>query len=179
MSWTSPMTATTGNVLTAAQFNTNWRDNMLVSEAAVATGAGNLLVCTASAHTPVERTPQVEFQGGADSTTNTSFTTLADSPSIAITTGTKALVSIGAGVSNDTAAFGCRVGLDVSGATTIGATDSTSYYADSGLAGDGHQGTWVTIINLNAGFHLFDHRYRAVFGGTATFNRRLLVVIPF
>lgn len=178
MAWSSPMTATTGNVLTASQFNQYWRDNLLVSEAASATGSGNLLVSSA-AHAIVERVPAVDFTGGAESTTSTTFTTFTTSTSVAIETGTKVLLSIGAGVSNNTAAYGCRVGVDTSGDTTLAASDTYSFYADSGNAGDGFQGTYVFIYSVNAGFNLFDLRYRAVFGGTATFNRRLIAAVPF
>ena len=40
MAWSSPFTAVTGNVFTAAQWNQYARDNLLVSEAAVAMTAG-------------------------------------------------------------------------------------------------------------------------------------------
>jgi hypothetical protein len=172
------MAATTGNVLTAAQFNQYWRDNLLVSEAAVATNAGNLLVAD-GAHSIVERIPTVGFTSGTDTTTSTTFTTLFNDTSVVATTGANVLVSIGGAIDNDTAHFGGRIGLDISGATTRSASDAVSYYSDISNPGYVAQGTWTTIVSLTAGLNLFDLRYRAVFGGTAAFSHRLVAVVPF
>lgn len=181
MAWTSPMTAVTGNVFTAAQFNQHVRDNLLMTEAAVADAPASLLVTT-GANTVDYRTPTVEYIGSFETTTNTSYTNLGTTgPTITETTGTKALVSFGAHIANNTAGLGSRVSYEISGASTQAAGDSNSYYAESGNAGDGFQGTWTTITqSLNAGSNVFQVKYRTTAGGgTSTFGRRLLVVVSF
>ncbi|MEO5875530.1 MAG: hypothetical protein ABIS86_17070 [Streptosporangiaceae bacterium] len=180
MAWTSPMTAVTGNVHTAAQFNTGWRDNMLVSEAAVATTAGRFLV-TDAARSIIERTPLVAFTAGGDSTNSATYTTLAVDTSVAANIGQYVLISFGGQVSTDTAGLGARISVDISGSTNQVAVDTNSFYAESGNANDAHQGTWTTIItSLNPGLMLFSLRYRTTAGGgTSSFNRRLLTVTSF
>lgn len=180
MAWTSPMTAVTGNVLTAAQFNTYWRDNLTVSEGGIASTVGCLLVASGS-NAFSQRIPTVDFSGAFDSTTSTTYTTLTDDPAVGVSTGQWALVSIGAQVKNDTAGLGSRVSFAVSGATTVAAADANSYYAESGNASDSYQGTWTTVYYpLTAGANLFALNYRTTAGGgTSTFGHRLVAVLPF
>jgi hypothetical protein len=179
MAWSAPMTAVTGNVHTAAQFNQYWRDNLLASEVAVASTAGRLLVASA-ANTLVERTPTVGFEGSFTQITNTVYATIG-SLSVVATTGQWALVSIGAAMSNDTAGLGTRVSYDISGATTVAASDTYSVYSESGQAGDGFQASWVTIhYPLTPGLQLFSLSARTTAGGgTSTIGHKLLAVVPF
>ena len=48
MAWSAPMTAVSGSVLTAAQFNTYVRDNLNETAPAKATAAGQIFVSTAA-----------------------------------------------------------------------------------------------------------------------------------
>lgn len=174
------MTAVTGNVFTAAQFNQYVRDNLNVTEAAVASTAGNLLATTA-ANVLIERSPQVGYTGTFEATTNTSFVDLATTgPAVTVTSGTKCLVFLGAQVSNSNAGLGSRVSAAVSGATTAAAADANSYYAESGNVNDGFQGTWCAIFTVTAGSNTFTLKYRTTAGGgTSTFGHRLIAVTPF
>lgn len=175
------MTATDGNIFTAAQFNQYIRDNLLVTEGNIAATPGSLLVATAT-NVLASRTPDVAYLGTFESTTSTTYVDLGTvGPSVTVTTGTKALIMIGAQVANNTAGLGSRVGVDTSGATTTAASDSNSYYAESGNIGDGFQGTWVTINNsLTGGNNTFKLQYRTTAGGgTSTFGHRLVAIVPF
>lgn len=181
MAWSAPMTATTGNVFTAAQFNQYIRDNLLVTEGNIAAAPGSLLVATAT-NVVNYRTPDVAYLGTFESTTSTTYTDLGTvGPTITVTTGTKALLMIGAQVANTNAGLGSRVGVDISGATTTAAADANSYYAESGNNGDGFQGCWVTINNsLTGGSNTFKTQYRTTAGGgTSTFGHRLVAAVPF
>jgi hypothetical protein len=175
------MTAVTGNVFTAALYNTHVRDNLLVTEAAIATEPMGLLVATGS-HTLAYRIPTVEYTGTYDTTVGTSYGNLNPTgPSVTVDHGIRAIISFGANVANDTAGLGSRMSVDVSGANTIAASDTNSYYAESGNANDGYQGTWTYINDsLTAGQSVFTAKYRTTAGGgTSTFGHRLMVVIPF
>jgi len=102
-------------------------------------------------------------------------------PAVTVTTGTKAMVTVGAGASNNTLGLASRVAAAVSGATTIAAADGDSYLEESGNVDDQHQGTWTYITTaLNAGSNTFTVKYRtSAGGGTSTFSRRLVTVVPF
>ncbi len=181
MAWTAPMTAVTGNVFTAALFNTHVRDNLLVTEAALATEPMGLLVATGS-HSVAFRIPLVEYIGDYDTTVGTSYGDLTPfGPSVYADHGTKVLISFGCDCANDTAGLGSRMSYDVSGANTIAASDTNSFYAESGNANDRYQGTW-TFINdsMTAGADVFTAKYRTTAGGgTSSFGHRLMTVISF
>lgn len=175
------MTAVTGNVFTAAQWNSNVRDNINETEAAKASGSANLIVSTA-ANALASRTPQVDFEGRFEDTATTTYTDLGTSgPVVTTTSGTKALIMLGAYVRNTNAGLGSRVAVTISGATSSSASDTNSYYAESGNANDGFQGTWVYInSSLTAGSNTFTLKYRTTAGGgTSTFGHRLIAVTPF
>lgn len=181
MAWTAPMTAVTGDVFTAALFNTHVRDNLLVTEAAVATEPMGLLVATGS-KSVTYRVPLVEYIGAYEDTIGTSYADLTTfGPSVYIEHGTKAIISFGCDAANDTFGLGSRMSYAVSGANTIAASDTNSYYAEAGNNADRFQGTW-TFINdsLTAGASLFTAKYRTTGGGgTSSFGHRLMVVISF
>lgn len=175
------MTAVTGNVFTAAQFNQNVRDNLNTTAPAVATGAGNLIVTTA-ANIVVERAPVVSFVGPTESTASTTYVDLPTfGPQTGATTGTRALIMLGANLSNSVGGLSSRMAVEVSVGTSIAANDTNSMLIESGNADDAFQWTWVFILTgLNAGFNYFVAKYRtSAGGGVSTFDSRLLCVIPF
>lgn len=181
MAWTAPMTAVTGNVFTAAQFNQHVRDNLNTTAPAQATTAGRILVAT-GANTVTERNPSVGYLEDEESTATTTYVDLATvGPAVTVTTGTKAMITTGAGCSNNTLGLASRVAVAVSGATTIAAADADSYLEESGNVSDQFQGTWTYITTaLNAGSNTFTNKYRtSAGGGTSTFSRRLVTVVPF
>lgn len=179
MVWTAPLTAVTGNVFTAAQFNQHVRDNLNTTAPAVATGKANLIV-TLGANIVGERSPGIGVVGTSQTTTTTTFTDLGTvGPSVTVTSGTKALVTVGAAMSNGTAGLGARTSAAVSGSTTTAASDGQSFYMESPIAGDTFKGTWTSLLTLTAGSNTFTQKYRAVGGGTATIAERILWVLPF
>lgn len=181
MAWTAPMTAVTGVVFTASQFNQHVRDNLNTTAPAVATTAGRILVTT-GANAVIERQGDVGYDGTNDTTATTTFTDLSNiGPAVTVTTGTKALYSVGVQASNNTAGLASRAGVAFSGATSSAATDSNSFCMESGNANDACQGSWVTITtSLNAGSNTFTMKYRtSAGGGVSTFDHRLIAVVPF
>jgi hypothetical protein len=175
------MTAVTGNVFTAAQFNTNVRDNLNTTAPAIAATAGNLIVTTA-ANVVVERVPVVSFVGPTESTASTTYGDLTTfGPQTGATTGTRALIMLGANLSNNTGGLSSRMSVEVSVGTTVAASDANSVLIESGNNDDAFQWTWVFILTgLNSGFNFFVAKYRtSAGGGVSTFDSRLLCVIPF
>lgn len=180
MAWTAPMTATTGVVFTAAQFNTHIRDNLLMTAPAVATGAGRIIATTGS-KSVTERDPTVGYIGDDEDTASTSYGNLATvGPTVTVTTGPKVFVILGSYQSNTNAGLGSRMSVAVSGATTTAATDSDSFYSESGNADDGFKGSYSTILTTTSGVNVFTAKYRTTAGGgTSTFSTRVVAVIPF
>lgn len=181
MVWTAPMTAVTGVVFTAVQFNLHVRDNLNTTAPAMAATAGNLIVTTAS-KVVAERAPNVGYSGEAESTATTTYVDLATiGPVITVSTGTRALIMVGCEASNNTAGLASRMSFAVSGATTVAADDANSFLIESGNINDEYQGTWVFILTgLNSGSNVFTAKYRtSAGGGVSSFDHRLLAVIPF
>jgi hypothetical protein len=174
------MTAVANTAFTAAQFNVYIRDNLNATAPAVASSAGNLIVTTGF-NAVTERVPTVAFVGTSESTTSTTFVDLTTvGPTVTVTTGIRALVTIGTSVSNVTAGQGGRAAVDLSGATTSAASDTNSFLAESGNASDAFQGSWTTIYNpVNVGSNVFRAKYRSVGGASASFSQRLVAVVPF
>lgn len=180
MAWTAPTTAIAGAVFTAAIFNASVRDNLNVTAVGIASAAGRLIVTTA-AKVVAERNPDTDTVGTSESTTSLSYVNLATTgPTVTITTGTRALVILGCSSSNSTVGNGARMGIDLSGATTLAVGDSNSFMSSSGNANDAYQGSWVTIFNpINAGSNVFQAKYRASTAGSASFSNRVVSIMPF
>lgn len=158
MSWTAPRTFVTGEVETAAIFNTHLRDNMIALQPVAASIA--TLQTTAS----------------------TTYTDLATTgPAVTLTTGTSALVTITAYMSTNTAGDGAAAATAVSGATTSAAADVTSMTVGNFSAGQAYQYSATNLITgLTAGSNTFTMKYKAITGGTASFqNRQIVVESPF
>lgn len=182
MAWSAPFTAVTGNVFTAAQWNQYARDNLLISEAAVALTAGGL-ICTTAANALIQRTPNVLMFPRYSTTTTTTYVDLPDAtgPAIDVDNGTACLISVGGLMYNSNAGLGTRMTFALSGSNTLSATDDNSFYAESGTAGDTFHGTWTGVrTGMTAGTTTFTVKYRTTAGGgTSTFAHRLIAVVPF
>ena len=199
MAWSAPKTFTAGAVLTAAELNQHLRDNMLETGAASVTTAGDLAYADAAnslgsrlgigsvgsllvsdGSAPLWRTPTQAKTNVAESTASTSYVDLATvGPQVSVTTGTAALVLITCAMSNDTAGNSAFMAVDVSGASTVAATDNDALQHLSATAAASMRATrasWLT--GLTAGVNVFTGKYKAD-GSTANFNFRQLVVIPF
>lgn len=180
MAWTSPMTATSGAVLTAAQWNANVRDNLNETAVAKATTAGGLFVAT-GANALAER-----FMGGntvltSQSTTSTSYTDLATAgPSATVTTGTTATVLWFVKMDNTTNGSVSKCSVAVSGATTTAASDNYAAWCEH----DSSNLDSLTFMGMNrftaltAGSNTFTMKY-AVGANTGNFSNRQILVFPF
>lgn len=118
-----------------------------------------------------------------ETTTTTTYTDLTTSgPAVTVTTGTTALVSVSAQMATGTAGDGAAMSFAVSGATVVAASDNFGAV----ISGSGSVANLTVqcsngmyyITGLTAGSNTFTAKYRAVTGGTATFLRRNIAVIP-
>jgi hypothetical protein len=177
------MTAVANAIFTAAQFNTYVRDNLLETSPAKATTAGSIFV-TSGTNSISERIPGTATVATAETTASTTYAALTTAgPAVTVTTGTKALVCLKAGMGNTTSATTGYMGYDISGATTLAAADTRAVGVMTAstvvtLASIGHVGGAILQTGLTAGSNTFTAKYRAV-AGTETFGDRDIVVIPF
>ena len=176
MAWSAPMTAVSGSVFTAAQFNTYVRDNLNETAPAKATAAGQIFVSTA-ASAIAARTVNADFIATQETTTSTSYTDLATSgPSVTATTSASAIVAIycNQSTSGGTAAW---MSYAISGATSAASDDNRAVQLQS-TGGQRCGGTFFHSSILNPGTNTFKAEYRVSTSGTGTFSVRRLMVIP-
>jgi len=111
-----------------------------------------------------------------ENTTSTSYTNLTTSgPAVTITTGTKALVIVGAsaGFNNGANNF---MSFAVSGATTIAAADSFAFCSNT-TGGSGNAiGSHASVQTLTAGSNTFTAKYKVSSGDGYFSNRRIFVM---
>lgn len=180
MAWTAPMTAVANTAFTAAQFNTNVRDNLLETAPAKATAASRLIV-TSGVNSVVERVPAVANVLTAQTTTSTAFTDLATSgPTVSVTTGSRAIWWIqGTGMNTVSVNAAVAASVDISGATTIASSDDRSIIVDGMPVGQAlRNGICHLETGLNAGTNTFKMQYKTWTSGTASWANRSLVVVP-
>jgi hypothetical protein len=174
MSWTAPMTAVAGSVLTAAQWNQSVRDNLLETAPANASTVSGYFVVDAP-NSIVQRLGQTATVTTSETTTSTTYTDLATpGPAVTVTTGTMALVVV-AGTTQNSGAGTTRIAYDISGATSLASADTRGMgnaNTDSVTAG-----TTVLETGLTPGSNTFTAKYR-VSSGTGTFLSRRIVVMP-
>lgn len=178
MTWAAPPTFTDGSVLTGAQLNI-LRDDLNETAPAKATAAGQIFVSTA-ANSIAARTPTSAYSGGSDTTTSTSFVDLVGGagPSVTVTTGAAALVSVGCRLSNNTSTAVSYMGYAVSGATTAAASVDRSFSTTSATSNAAAVGSsFIHETGLTPGSNVFTAKYQ-VSSGTGSFDRRRLLVIP-
>ena len=116
-----------------------------------------------------------------ETTTSTSYTDLATAgPAVTITTGTKALVIVNAGLYNPTSGTTASMSYAVSGATTVGASDTwrllSGAWTGANVVPWIRAGATYLATGLTAGSNTFTAKY-AVSAGTAYFRERTIVVI--
>lgn len=170
---TSPLT-TKGDLYTRtssadARLGVGTNGQTLVADSAEATG---LKWATPSSSVPANETATVATSQSTSSSTYTNLATVG--PSVTLTTGTKALVLISCeidGASN----YKANVSYDVSGATTISASDNeASYFSASGLP----RFAFHSVPTLTAGSNTFTVKYKVESGGGAkNFQRRTIFVM--
>lgn len=172
------MTAVSGSVYTAAQFNTFVRDNLNETAPAKATTPGGYFV-TSTLNEIVERIGNRETIATSETTTSTSFTDLTTTgPTVTVTTSSLALVIFGCEQSNS-GTGSTRTSVDVTGATTVAAADIRSLTLGGVTAGAELQASHAVFYDaLMPGSNTFTMKYR-VSSGTGTFSRRRLIVLPY
>jgi hypothetical protein len=176
MAWTAPMTAVSGSVYTAAQFNQFVRDNLNETAPAKATTAGAHFAVSGT-NEIAERLSASDIVTTSQDTTSTSYTDLSTvGPSVTATTGPRALVIVRGAISNS-GTGSSRMSYEVSGASSVAAADAQCVGV-FGTAGTGVLGGDISLVTgLTAGSNTFTAKYR-VSSGTGTFSTRRIVVFP-
>jgi len=176
MAWSTPLTATATTALTAAQWNASVRDNLLETAVAKATTAGSHFVATGP-NALAERILDDAIVDTSETSTSTSYTNLAtNGPVLTATTGTQALSWLQCSMSNTNAAAGTYASLEISGATTLAASDARGLYLQSPAGYDVRCGV-CTLNATTPGSNTFRMQYK-VASGTGTWLRRRLIVMP-
>ena len=173
------MTAIAGAVFTASQFNQFVRDNLAETAPAKATALGSYFA-VADTNKIVQRTPATSTVNVAESTTSTAFVDLTTAgPQVTVDTGSAALILITAEINNNTASQAGRVGVAISGATTE-TVDGTYVLRQETNGTSEFQRCTVARLHttLTPGTNTFRMVYAAT-GGTASFNFRNLIILPF
>lgn len=172
------MTAISGSVFTAAQFNTFVRDNMLLTPAALATSPGSIFVTDAT-NSIVERIPVVARVDTTETLTITSFGDApTPGPSVTCTTGSHALITISAEMGNSTASAGCLAGVLISGASSEGPSFNQELRQESSGTAEFQRCSTVRLhVSLTAGVNTFKMQYMTL-AGTMQIAYREISVIP-
>lgn len=180
IAYTTPLTAVSNATLTAAQWNASVRDNLLTTAPALATASGQLWVSTA-ANAGAMRVPTGGTVAASETTVSTGYATLATvGPTFAVTTGTSAIISVGAGMAQSTVNGFASSSVAISGATTVAAgTDGVVNFRASTSNAQIQASLVYLKTGLAGGSNTFTQQYTAGGGGgTATFFGRFLVVFP-
>lgn len=183
MAWTAPMTATLNQTFTAAQWNTHVRDNFNMTEAGVATTRGRLFVTT-GANTVAECQTYRGDYASAQSTTSTSYTSLAGAgPAVGTTVvGTTATVFWTVAMGNETASLSNFVSVAVSGASTTAASDEWALSTDGMNVAATSTDNLIRMAGvkrftgLTPGWNIFTMQYR-VTGGVGWFSNRNIIAM--
>lgn len=180
MVWTAPMTAVNGAILTAAQWNTHVRDNLLETAPAKVTAAGQIIVSDAP-NSVIARTPAVAYVTAVESTTSTSYGDLATyGPQVTVTTGTTAMIFVASILSQNTVSSYAIVGYDITGASTISPASDKGLNFRAAASGQQFRATYVDFLtNLTPGVNTFTMKYQVGTSGTAAFGQRVIFVLPF
>lgn len=165
MSWTSPSTVTTGQLMTAAFWNQQVRDNFgALAETAAAGDYANSRTFTNTGFLDLDA-----LTGGAGSLS---------AVSVSLTTGTSAVVAVSGNMANSTAGALTILSYRISGATTQIADNDWALIVESGNAADAYAVSCVSSqLALTPGVNVFELQ-AAVNTGTGTLSRPHLVVTP-
>jgi hypothetical protein len=181
LAWSVPLTAVANSPFTAAQFNASVRDNLLMTAPALATTSGAHFAAT-GANAIAQRISQVDSVATSENTGSSTFVALTTpGGTVTVTSGATCLVAFGSQMFNNTLGAGARMGFEVNGATTLGASDAIATGLQSATASAFMQAYCVTLqTGLTPGSNIFASRYKSPSGvGTATFSVRRMTVVPF
>ena len=114
------------------------------------------------------------------STTYTDLTTVGPAATVTVSSsGLKALVTISAQLSNSNNNRLCLMAFDVTGATTVAASDAQAIlYTTSGGGTAAQMSATYLVTGLTAGSNTFTAKYRAS-ANTCTFTNRNIIVTPY
>lgn len=178
MTWTAPMTAVDGDIFTASQYNTHVRDNLMETERATGTAAGQYFVTTGT-NSISPRIGGSQTVNTESATTNSSFGNLPSAgPAVTLTTGENALCIFkvrGWHNSNDVS---WQVSVEVSGSTTIAADATRAIVTDGRNGGSGNRLSFMgatRFTDLTPGTNTFTLKY---WNTNGSFQSRHLAVIP-
>jgi hypothetical protein len=173
------MTAIAGSVFTAAQFNATIRDNLAETAPAKATSPGSYFAVS-DTNQITQRTPATATLNVSESTTSTSFVDLTTlGPQVTVNTGSSALILITAEINNNTASQAGRIGITISGATSETPDGTTVLRQETNGTSEFNRCTMARLHTaLTPGSNTFRMVYAAT-GGTASFNFRNIIVMPF
>lgn len=174
------MTAVANSAFTAAQFNQYVRDNLNESAPAKATGAGGYIMSN-GVNSVIQRNPGSDTINTSQTSNSTSYVDLASvgPRALAVVSDVRALVFFTAQMNNNTASTETITSVAVDGATTIAPDDNVSIAVDQPSGGAFVDVTCcrATRFSVTAGSNDYTMKYR-VTGGTGTWRRRQLVVLP-
>lgn len=153
MTWITPRTYVTGEIVTAAFLNQT-RDDLNALQALRASVAT------------------------AEGTASTTFVDLTTSgPAITVSTLTEVTVTLTTKIQSNTANEGGMMGVAVSGASTISAVDKWAVgITNAATTRFGVVSATVRVTGLTAGSNTFTAKYRA-FAGTCTFTERQMQIV--
>lgn len=182
MAWNTPITFVAGTPPTAAQLNAMLYDNMLETEVAKASDTSSMFGTT-GLNQLTTRHIETNYGQGPGTLTNTSYSQLANMPQITMDCRSALIIWSAILYPSDGGAFTdfMAVSVDVSGATTIAATDSYSIMSHSNptyaFISDGLMKAHY-FSNLNSGVNTFKMMARTTFGTAGTYDHTILG-IPF
>jgi hypothetical protein len=177
MAWTTPLTAVANASLQASQWNASVRDNLLETAVAKATTAGNLFAAT-GANAIAERPIVDAIVEATETTTSTSFVNLSGPVISSLNTGANCLVCTTAQMANNTTNVLTISTFEVSGASTVAASDDRAEMIQSGVDAD-FRFSVMQLLAITTGANTFRMKYRVNAASTASFSRRRIWVMGF
>lgn len=179
MTWTAPLTWVGNQVLTAAQMNTQLRDNLKELSPHKATKMSSFFVGT-GANALVERHCKSARSALSSNTTSTSYTNLGDvGPSVTVDHDLHCIVIIAAKTANTVVDEACVMSWATTGSNVIAASDSWSLMHEGMFSNNDMSGCSIyRTNNLNVGTTTFTAKYRTSTGGNAFFDSRFICVLP-
>lgn len=173
MAWSTTYTATTNSAMSAAQWNQNVRDNLLLTEVALApSGWGSRLVST-GANAIAPRSTAGAVVATTQTTTATAFTDLGG-PSVTAGTGVSAVAVWSVEMSNVLA--DSATSTSVAGGSTAASLDWACTLDGVSANTPMRVSSMHLFTGLTAGSNTFTMKYE-VGSGTGSFGKRVLMVI--
>jgi hypothetical protein len=129
--------------------------------------------------TPVVTSPgsAANFVATSETTTSATYTALTTAQSVTLTTGTKVMVIVGAGLHVSTAEERAFMSYAISGATTSAASDDYAAVVCSTTAFDNDQSSYVSYRTVTAGSNTFTAQFKQSASSTLTARNRSIIVI--